>query len=95
MKLVEYGSSLTEETTESISVVVSSAQESSAMIERIAESAISQSHSLQQVTQGMEQISEVVQTNASTAQESAKLARELQSQAEGLRVSVNRFRLRG
>lgn len=95
MKLVEYGSSLTEETTDSISAVVSSSQESSAMIERIAESAISQSHSLQQVTQGMEQISEVVQTNASTAQESAKLARELQSQAEGLRVSVNKFKLRG
>lgn len=95
MRLVEYGSSLTEETTESISVVVSSAQESSTMIERIAESAISQSHSLQQITQGMEQISEVVQTNASTAQESAKLARELQSQAESLKVSVHRFRLRG
>lgn len=95
MKLVEYGSSLTEETTDSISAVVSSAQESSTMIERIAESAISQSHSLQQVTQGMEQISEVVQTNASTAQESAKLAKELQSQAEGLKVSVNRFKLRG
>ncbi len=94
MKLVEYGSSLTEETTESISAVVSSAQESSTMIERIAESAISQSHSLQQITQGMEQISEVVQTNASTAQESAKLARDLQNQAEGLKVSVHRFRLR-
>lgn len=94
MKLVEYGSSLTEEATESISAVVSSAQESSTMIERIAESAISQSHSLQQITQGMEQISEVVQTNASTAQESAKLAKELQSQAEGLKISVHRFRLR-
>ncbi len=94
MKLVEYGSSLTEEATESISAVASSAQESSTMIERIAESAISQSHSLQQITQGMEQISEVVQTNASTAQESAKLAKELQSQAEGLKISVHRFRLR-
>lgn len=94
MKLVEYGSSLTEEATESISAVVASAQESSTMIERIAESAISQSHSLQQITQGMEQISEVVQTNASTAQESAKLAKELQNQADGLKVSVHRFRLR-
>ncbi|MCI9447608.1 MAG: HAMP domain-containing protein [Lachnospiraceae bacterium] len=94
MKLVQFGSSLTEETTESISSVVSSAQESSTLIERIAESAMAQSHSLRQVTQGMEQISEVVQTNASTAQESAKLARDLQNQAEGLKVSVHRFRLR-
>lgn len=94
MKIVEYGSSLTQETTESILAVASSAQESSAMIERIAESAVSQSQSLQEITQGMAQISEVVQTNASTAQESAELARELQNQAEDLKVSVHKFRLR-
>lgn len=94
MKLVQYGSSLTQETTESILAVASSAQESSAMIERIAESAVSQSQSLQEITQGMAQISEVVQTNASTAQESAELARELQNQAEDLKVSVHKFRLR-
>ena len=64
------------------------------MIERIAESALTQSSALRQITQGMEQISEVVQTNASTAQESARLAKELQNQAEGLKVSVHRFRLR-
>ncbi len=94
MKLVQYGSSLTTETTQSIAAVVSSAQESASMIERIAESALTQSSALRQITQGMEQISEVVQTNASTAQESARLAKELQNQAEGLKVSVHRFRLR-
>ncbi len=94
MQLVQYGSSLTSETTASIMSVVSSAQESTSMVERIAESAMSQSSALRQLTQGMEQISEVVQTNASTAQESARLAKELQGQAEGLRQSVHRFRLR-
>ncbi len=94
MKLVQYGSSLTTETTESISAVVSSAQDSTTMIERIAASAAAQSHSLRQITEGMEQIADVVQTNATAAQESAKLARELQSQAEGLKVSVHKFRLR-
>ena len=64
------------------------------MIERIAASAAAQSHSLRQITEGMEQIADVVQTNATAAQESAKLARELQSQAEGLKVSVHKFRLR-
>lgn len=94
MKLVQYGSSLTTETTESISAVVSSAQDSTTMIERIAASAAAQSHSLRQITEGMEQIADVVQTNATAARESAKLARELQSQAEGLKVSVHKFRLR-
>lgn len=94
IKLVQYGSSLTAETTESISAVVASAQDSTTMIERIAESATAQSRSLRQITEGMEQISDVVQTNASTAQESAKLAKDLQNQAESLKVSVHRFRLR-
>lgn len=94
IKLVQYGSSLTAETTESISAVVASAQDSTTMIERIADSATAQSHSLRQITEGMEQISDVVQTNASTAQESAKLAKDLQNQAENLKVSVHRFRLR-
>ena len=75
MKLVQYGSSLTTETTQSIAAVVSSAQESASMIERIAESALTQSSALRQITQGMEQISEVVQTNASTAQDLQKSCR--------------------
>ncbi|MDE7313322.1 MAG: HAMP domain-containing protein [Eubacterium sp.] len=94
MKLVQYGSSLTTETTDAITAVVSSAQKSTELVERIAESAQYQSHSLKQLTQGMEQISEVVQSNASTAQESAQSAKELYHQAEELKVSVHRFRLR-
>ncbi len=94
MKLVQYGSSLTAETRDAITAVVSSAQKSTGLVERIAESAQSQSQSLKQLTQGMEQISEVVQTNASTAQESAQSAKDLYEQAQELKVSVHRFRLR-
>ena len=94
MQLVRYGSSLTTDTTNAISTVVSSAQKSSELVDRIAESAQYQSQSLRQLTQGMEQIAEVVQTNASTAQESAQSAKELQQQAEELKVSVQRFRLK-
>ena len=94
MQLVRYGSSLTTDTTNAISTVVSSAQKSTELVDRIAESAQYQSQSLRQLTQGMEQIAEVVQTNASTAQESAQSAKELQQQAEELKVSVQRFRLK-
>ena len=94
MKLVQYGSSLTAETRDSITTVVSSAQKSTDLVERIAESAQYQAQSLKQLTQGMEQISEVVQTNASTAQESAQSAKELRQQAQELKVSVHKFRLR-
>ncbi len=94
MKLVQYGSSLTTETTNAITAVTSSAQKSTELVDRIAESAQYQSQSLKQLTQGMEQISEVVQTNASTAQESAESAKELHRQAEELKESLQRFRLR-
>lgn len=94
MKLVQYGSSLTEETRTAITAVVASAQQSTGLVERIAESAQYQSQSLKQLTQGMEQISEVVQTNASTAQESAQSAKDLYQQAQELKVSIHRFRLK-
>ncbi len=94
MKLVEYGTTLSSDTTQALSKVVVSAQKSIEMVERIAESAKQQVQSLGQITQGMEQISEVVQTNAATAEQTAASAIELQNQAEELKVSVHRFHLR-
>jgi len=46
------------------------------------------------LTQGMEQISEVVQTNAATAEKSALAAKQLYNQSEELKISVQRFQLR-
>ena len=69
-------------------------RKSAEMVERIAGSAVEQSQSLKQLTLGMEQISEVVQTNAATAEKSAASARELNAQADELKLSVQRFRLR-
>ncbi len=94
MKLVQYGTTLSADTMEAMSTVVSSAQKSTEMVERIADSARQQVQSIDQISQGMEQISEVVQTNAATAEKSAASARELQSQAQELKISVHRFRLR-
>ena len=94
MKLVQQGTSLTSDTTESLTEVVHGGQRSTELIERIAESATRQAQALKQLTLGMEQISEVVQTNAATAQESAATAQELYDQAEEMMESVHRFRLR-
>ena len=92
VQLVQYGTSLSEETTRALSEVVSSSKQSSELVGQIAESARLQSLSLQQLTEGMELISGVVQTNAATAEESAASAGELHRQAEKLKVSVQRFR---
>ena len=74
--------------------MVSSAQESTALVEQIAQSAKHQAMSLRQLTEGMELISNVVQTNAATAQESAASAVELRQHAEDLESAVQRFQLR-
>ncbi len=77
MKLVQHGTTLTADTTKALSVGVSGAQKSTELVGRIAESAMQQAQSLRQLTQGMEQISDVVQTNASTAEKSAASAGEI------------------
>lgn len=95
IKQVQSGAALSAETMEALMEVIKSGQQSTEMIERIAESAQQQSQSLEQVTEGMRQISEVVQNNAATAEESASSAQELQNHAEDLKISVQRFQLRG
>lgn len=95
MELVEHGSSLSADTTETLAIGVSGAKRSTELVERIAQSAEKQAEALERLTQGMDQISGVVQTNASTAEKSATSAKELLGQAEELKVSVQRFRLRG
>lgn len=94
VKLVQYGTSLSEETTQALSQVVASSQQSEELVAQIAQSAQMQAASLRQLTEGMELISGVVQTNAATAEESASSAEELRRQAEKLTASVKQFRLR-
>ncbi len=94
IKQVADGTELSADTAEALSVLVSSAQVATGMIEKIADSAMQQSHSIKQLKLGMEQISNVVQTNAATAEESAASASKLQSQAEEMKDAVHQFRLR-
>ncbi len=94
MSLVQHGTELSADTTKALEAVVVSAEKSTQMVDRIAESAVQQSQSLRQIKQGMEQISDVVQTNASATEESASTAQELRNQAQELKVSVQQFQLR-
>ena len=94
MELVQYGTSISADTKETLSTVILSSEKSAEMVERITGSAIHQSNSLKKINEGMEQISNAVQTNMSTAKESAESARKLNIQAEKLKISVHRFKLR-
>lgn len=94
MDLVQQGEELSSETTQALLEGVSGARTSTDLVDRIAEAAKQQAQALHQVSLGMRQISDVVQTNAATAEKSASSAEELYSQAEELKESVQRFRLR-
>ena len=94
IKQVQTGASLSVETMNALMEVIASGEQSAAMIQRIASSAMQQAESLEQVTVGMNQISDVVQNNASTAEDTASSAQGLRHNAEDLKESVHRFRLR-
>lgn len=95
MRLVEHGTELSQDTTRALSEGVAEARRSTELVDCIADSAQKQAQSLKQLTKGMEQISEVVQTNSVTAEKSASSAKHLYGQAEELKVSVQKFKLRG
>ena len=94
IRLVKEGTVLSSDTKQALVKGVSGAHKSTELVERIAESAGQQVQALHQLTAGMKQISEVVQTNATMAEKSASSAEELYTQEEELKVSVERFQLR-
>ncbi len=94
IKMIQHGTSLSLDTTETLASVVVGAKQATELIEEIAESAMQQSQSLHQLTLGMEQIAEVVQTNASTSEKSAASAQELYKHSEELKINIHKFRLR-
>ncbi len=54
-----------------------------------------QADAIEQIRQGLSQISAVVQTNAATAEENSATSEEMSAQAAALRQEVGRFRLAG
>ncbi|MEG2815350.1 MAG: methyl-accepting chemotaxis protein, partial [Oscillospiraceae bacterium] len=74
--------------------VVEGTQAASATVEKIARAANDQAVSISQVTQGVDQISSVVQTNSATAEESAAASEELSGQAQMLKSLVSQFKLK-
>lgn len=91
---VKNGTTIAGETAEALSVVVNNIKEISSSIEQISSASSEQSESIHYVTQGMDQISSVVQTNSATAEQSAAASEELSGQAQMLKELVGRFHLK-
>ena len=91
---VERGKSLAEEVSSSMQQTVASASEAISYMEKVADNAISESQSIEQLTTGVDQISAVVQTNSATSEESAAASEELSSQAVMMQQLIQIFKLK-
>ena len=91
---VEEGSDLISSAEQSMKHVVEGAREVASKIERISQSNIQQANFIIQIRQSISMISDIVQGNSATSEESAAASEELAAQAQLLRDLVNQFELR-
>lgn len=94
VRAVERGADLADATAKAINGVGTKAQRIADMIASISQAADAQAASIVQITQGIDQISSVVQMNSATSEESAAASEELSSHAEVMREQIGRFKLR-
>lgn len=88
---VENGSTMAENVAKSMASVVDRANLLTKIMEDISSESMQQANSATQITYGVEQISNVVQTNTATAEESAAASEELSVQAKMLNDLVSGF----
>ena len=89
---VEKGAALAGDTAHRLQGVYDISNEVAVMVQHIATEAQSTTDSIGQVSNGLEQISAVVQTNSATAEQSAAASQELSGQANMLATLVRRFK---
>lgn len=94
VKAVAKGTQLVDATAKSLLSVVDGTQEVAMLVDKISVASNEQASSVAQVTQGIDQISSVVQTNSATAEESAAASEELSGQAQMLKRLVSKFKLK-
>lgn len=90
---VSEGERLADETAKVLKGVAEQAVLVEQAIREIEESSSYQVQVIEQINQGLSQVSAVVQTNAATAEESSSSSEELAAQAQMLQQEVSRFRL--
>ncbi len=94
IQAVQNGTSTVDATEKSLALIVEKAQSVSSLVSEIAEASNAQAAAVMQTTQGINQISSVVQSNSATAEESAAASEELSGQAAMLEQLIGQFRLK-
>ena len=91
---VQDGIRIAEETAATIERVVEASESVDAIVSKVSDSSEAQTASIQQITEGINRISAVVQNNSATAEESAATSEQLNSQAQQLKDLVGHFKLK-
>ena len=93
IEAVGKGSKIALATADSMKEVKDMSAKTAALITEIASASAEQNESINQITSGIEQISQVIQTNSATAEETAASCEELSGQSKLLQEQVARFRI--
>lgn len=90
---IQRGNSVTITTAEAFNEIISDMDSFAEMAENTMEKANAQAESLEQVGQGIEQLSDVVQSTASSSEENTAISVNLSESADKMHDRVNRFKL--
>lgn len=93
IQAVDNGTKIAQTTAESLNTIITSTNQMTELITKISNATSEQALSISQVTQGMDQISAVVQKNSATSEESAASSEELSKLAQTLKSLVQKFKL--
>ena len=91
---VNDGTQIANRTAEALNIIVKEVTNVAELVEQIATASKEQNIALEQINQGVVQVSQVVQANSATSEESASASEELSAQANLLKQTVNKFKLR-
>ncbi|WP_324361250.1 HAMP domain-containing methyl-accepting chemotaxis protein [Acetivibrio sp.] len=94
IKRTENGTKIARETADALNKIVEGISKAASLVNDIAVASNEQAAAIAQINQGIAQVSQVVQNNSATSQESAAASEELSSQAELLKESVAKFKLK-
>ncbi len=94
IKKAEAGTRIADGTAVALGEIVSGVEKAVELVGEIAVASNEQATGIAQVNRGIEQLSEVVQTNSATAEEAAAASEELSGQADLLKGMVAQFKLK-
>lgn len=92
IRQTETGNAIANSTAEALNIVIAGIEQIAVITEQVKESCASQSKALIEVDSGMNEISEIVESNAAAAEESSASSQELAANAETLNELLEAFK---